>query len=185
MPVRRSRCSTILVLAVTLSAATPPALDLIKARSLEGDLSFLSSDLLEGRATPSRGLDIAAEYIAAQFRRAGLEPGGDNGYFQTAHLAEVKPPGSDIELSLWISAGENIAVPPADVHARALKERRIPSLAVRIEVANPPAPAALTGKVALVDIPDGMPTSGTSCMYTGNCADPLPWPSFWWNTAAP
>jgi Zn-dependent M28 family amino/carboxypeptidase len=40
--------------------------------------------LLEGRDTPSRGLDIAAEYIAAQFRRIGLEPAGDDGYFQTA-----------------------------------------------------------------------------------------------------
>ncbi|HEX8351351.1 MAG TPA: M28 family peptidase, partial [Pyrinomonadaceae bacterium] len=39
---------------------------------------------LEGRGTPSRGLHIAAEYIAAQFRRAGLEPAGDDGYFQTA-----------------------------------------------------------------------------------------------------
>jgi hypothetical protein len=44
----------------------------ISADSLRGHLSFLSSDLLEGRGTPSRGVDLAAEYIAAQFRRAGL-----------------------------------------------------------------------------------------------------------------
>ncbi len=148
-------CSTIFVLAVTLSAATPPALDLIKARSLEGDLSFLSSDLLEGRATPSRGLDIAAEYIASEFRRAGLEPGGDSGYSQTAHLKEVKPPASDIALSLD-SMGESVTVPPADVHARAvMKVDLVKAPAVRIEVANPPAPATLAGKIALVDIPYG------------------------------
>jgi hypothetical protein len=70
--------------------AAPPAQPLdalsarISAQSLRGHLSFLASDLLEGRGTPSRGLDIAAEYIAAQFRRAGLEPAGDDGYFQTA-----------------------------------------------------------------------------------------------------
>ncbi|HEX5430504.1 MAG TPA: M28 family peptidase [Bryobacteraceae bacterium] len=58
----------------------------ISANSLRGHLSFLASDLLQGRATPSRGLDIAAEYIAAQFRRAGLEPAGDHEYFQTAVL---------------------------------------------------------------------------------------------------
>jgi Zn-dependent M28 family amino/carboxypeptidase len=58
-------------------------LDSISADSLKGHLSFLASDLLEGRGTPSRGLDLAAEYIAAQFRRAGLEPAGDDGYFQT------------------------------------------------------------------------------------------------------
>lgn len=66
------------------------ALDHISEDSLRGHLSFIASDLLQGRATPSRGLDIAAEYIAAQFRRAGVEPAGDadaaNGrsYFQTA-----------------------------------------------------------------------------------------------------
>jgi Zn-dependent M28 family amino/carboxypeptidase len=41
---------------------------------------------LEGRATPSRGLDVAAEYIAAQFRRAGLEPAGGGDYFQAAQV---------------------------------------------------------------------------------------------------
>jgi hypothetical protein len=63
------------------------ALDRISADSLRGHLSFIASDLLEGRNTPSRGLDIAAEYIAAQFRRAGLEPVGEAGsesYFQTS-----------------------------------------------------------------------------------------------------
>ena len=61
------------------------ALDTISANSLRGHLSFIASDLLEGRDSPSRGLDIAAEYIAAQFRRAGLEPVGGDGYFQTAN----------------------------------------------------------------------------------------------------
>ena len=67
------------------------ALGRILATSLRGDLSFLASDLLEGRDTPSRGLDIAAEYIAAQFRIAGLEPIGSQpgvagGYFQNARM---------------------------------------------------------------------------------------------------
>jgi hypothetical protein len=61
------------------------ALEQVSAESMRGHLSFLASDALEGRRTPSRGLDIAAEYIAAQFRRAGLEPAGDDGYFQTAN----------------------------------------------------------------------------------------------------
>jgi Zn-dependent M28 family amino/carboxypeptidase len=68
-----------------LPAAWRAAIERVSADSMRGHLSFLSSDLLEGRKTPSRGLDIAAEYIAAQFRRAGLEPAGDDGYFQTAN----------------------------------------------------------------------------------------------------
>ncbi len=64
------------------------------------DVSFLASDLLEGRGTPSRGLDLAAEYIASQFRRAGLEPVGDDGYFQTANFATVAANTEGLELSL-------------------------------------------------------------------------------------
>ncbi|MFN7930453.1 MAG: M28 family peptidase [Blastocatellia bacterium] len=79
--------------ATKISAENQAVLDRISADSLRGHLSFIASDLLEGRATPSRGLDIAAEYIAAQFRRAGLEPVGDNGYFQTATFTpkDAKP----------------------------------------------------------------------------------------------
>src|SRR5262245_6874724 len=74
------------------------ALDRISEDSLRGHLSFIASDLLEGRNTPSRGLEIAAEYIAAQFRRAGLEPAGDAGgesYFQTSEWS-VGPVRDDI-----------------------------------------------------------------------------------------
>lgn len=76
------------------------ALDEIRPEPLRGDLSFLASDLLEGRGTPSRGLDIAAEYIADQFRAAGLEPLGDDGYFQTAQMAVVRPDPAGFELKL-------------------------------------------------------------------------------------
>jgi hypothetical protein len=79
----------------TLTAEVSEALDRISADSLRGHVSFLASDLLGGRGTPSKGLDLAAEYIAAQFRRAGLEPLGDDGYFQTADWKYLAPdPGS-------------------------------------------------------------------------------------------
>ncbi len=58
---------------------------------MRGNLSFLSSDALEGRDTPSRGLDIAAEFIASQFRRAGLEPVASTDYFQVADYFQVTP----------------------------------------------------------------------------------------------
>src|ERR1700694_523720 len=97
MPLRIFRLGWALALAATLGAYTAAitldrktTLDRISAQSLQGHVSFLASDLLEGRDTPSRGLDIAAEYIAAQFRRAGLKPVGDDGYFQTAHFVDFQ-----------------------------------------------------------------------------------------------
>jgi Zn-dependent M28 family amino/carboxypeptidase len=46
----------------------------ISATALLGDVSYLSSDLLGGRESPSPGLDLAARYISTRFRAAGLEP---------------------------------------------------------------------------------------------------------------
>src|SRR5271167_4118140 len=92
-----------LLLSADLSPQTQSLLDHISAQSLRGHLSFIASDLLEGRATPSRGLDLAAEYIASQFRRAGLEPVGDNGYFQTATLIQREPNWDGFEMT--VSAG--------------------------------------------------------------------------------
>ncbi len=44
-------------------------------------VKFLASDNLEGRGNGSPGLETAADYIAARFRDAGLEPAGDDGTF--------------------------------------------------------------------------------------------------------
>ena len=49
-------------------------------------LSALADDSLEGRATGSAGGAKAARYIAEQMRAAGLEPGGDSGFFQRVPL---------------------------------------------------------------------------------------------------
>ncbi|MGI8746711.1 MAG: M28 family peptidase [Bryobacteraceae bacterium] len=84
-------------------AVTPgmqAAIEQVSPDSLKGNLSFIASDLLEGRNTPSPGLDLAAEYIAAQLRRAGLEPGGDDEYFQTAKMFVQEPNTEGFELKI-------------------------------------------------------------------------------------
>jgi hypothetical protein len=95
-----------------LTADQRTVMNHISADSLRGNLSFLASDLLEGRATPSRGLDLAAEYVAAQFRRAGLEPAGDDGYFQTA-VVTMREPNRD-GFAMTISAGGRTMTIAAD-----------------------------------------------------------------------
>jgi hypothetical protein len=103
-----------LLLAAAAAAQTKPLPNQIAARltanDLKADVSFLASDALQGRGTPSPGLDIAAEYVAAQFRRAGLEPAGDDGYFQTAAFVSETPNPEGLQLTLE-AGGKQIAVP--------------------------------------------------------------------------
>lgn len=74
-------------LALSLLLAQGKPADSITPANIMAHMKFLASDLLEGRGTPSRGLDIAAEYIASQFTLAGLEPGnGKDGYFQISEF---------------------------------------------------------------------------------------------------
>jgi Zn-dependent M28 family amino/carboxypeptidase len=85
-------------LAGTLAAQQPsptPATRVAHAvdpRVLQGHLEFLASDVLEGRAPGTRGGELAAQYIAAQFRRLGLEPVGDSGtYYQRVPIISLTP----------------------------------------------------------------------------------------------
>jgi Peptidase family M28 len=129
---------------------------------MRGDLSFLSSDLLEGRNTPSRGLDLAAEYIAAQFRGAGLDPVGDDGYFQTAHMVirEANMDGFALKLS---QGDRSVAAGAKDV---------VVTAAVGLDLQNEPifkldpadqalveglTPQQLAGKVVLIELKRSQP----------------------------
>jgi hypothetical protein len=53
----------------------------INETDLRNYLTFIASDALMGRDTPSQGLDTAAEFIAFNLRRFGAKPMGDNGTF--------------------------------------------------------------------------------------------------------
>jgi Zn-dependent M28 family amino/carboxypeptidase len=72
----------------------------IDPRRIGEHVRFLANDLLEGRGPGTRGGDIAANYIAAQFALYGLKPAGDNGsYLQKVEFVGVQTlPGSTAAL---------------------------------------------------------------------------------------
>jgi len=58
---------------------------------IRAHVKYLASDELEGRGTGQRGGDLAADYIAAQFKSYGLKPAGDDGaYFQKVPMVGVR-----------------------------------------------------------------------------------------------
>ena len=103
-------------------AATPIALPVnvqralaaVRPEELKGDLSFLASDALEGRFTPSPGLEVAAEFIASKFRAAGLEPGGDHDYFQMAEMIERREPRMTNDVTVFAD-GRKLVIPTAAI----------------------------------------------------------------------
>src|SRR5258705_13495778 len=63
------------------SLAAQRGLDRITAEQMQSYLSFIASDEMEGRDTPSRGLDTTAKFLAMNLQRWGFKPAGDNGTF--------------------------------------------------------------------------------------------------------
>lgn len=126
-------------------AELPPsaqaAIDRISPGSMKEKLTYLASDALEGRGTPSRGLDLAADYIAAQFQKAGLEPVGVNGsYFQDAPFAQITPREEGFALSVR-SGSRTVSVPAESVNLesdKALDWKDLPVLRLPANGAIPP-----------------------------------------------
>src|SRR5262245_36068549 len=109
----RFRGQHLLALALLLAAGAPArAEENASEARMRKDLTYLASDECEGRGVETRGINKAAEYVAAGFRNAGLKPGGAAGsFFQPFAIAGpaeravpntlklVGPQGQEIELT--------------------------------------------------------------------------------------
>ncbi|HVS40484.1 MAG TPA: M28 family peptidase [Gemmataceae bacterium] len=116
------RQPTFILLGLALLAAVPvraaenaaEAAAQASEERLRKDITYLASDELEGRGPTTQGLLKAYDYVADQFKKAGLKPGGvDGSWFQPfpypanvldepAHLTIKGPKGQEIELKQGI-----------------------------------------------------------------------------------
>jgi hypothetical protein len=64
-------------------------------------IQYLADDKLEGRGTGSEGFAKAAAYVAGEFKKAGLQPAGENGYAQSVefNVLELDEANSSLEIS--------------------------------------------------------------------------------------
>ncbi|ATQ73754.1 aminopeptidase [Massilia violaceinigra] len=93
-------------LATSLAAAFPAyaagaaSVPTVKEAPLRAHLSFLSSDVLEGRGTGQRGGDLTVAYLEAQALAVGLKPGNGDSFRQSVKIAGVKatPDSSSVAL---------------------------------------------------------------------------------------
>jgi Zn-dependent M28 family amino/carboxypeptidase len=79
--------ATLIAIAPLSWAAEPPA---ISAERIKADVTLLSSDRFEGRGPGTRGEELTTDFLAGEFKKAGLKPVGDRGtYFQPVPLVRV------------------------------------------------------------------------------------------------
>lgn len=90
--------------AQTATVAKSPAMNAaqnITAKQLSDYLYFIASDEMEGRDTPSRGLDTTAKFIGMMLSRWGFKPAGDDRtYYQKIALRRdsVDPAATSVEV---------------------------------------------------------------------------------------
>jgi Peptidase family M28 len=136
--------------------ATEPA---ITAADLRQRLYLIADDSLMGRETGSAGAFKASAYVAAEFKRLGLEPAGANGtYFQTVPFWDVKV---DPQSRLVTSSGTvlelgtdflpvSFAVPP-----RVLEQTAVVYAGSVADTGHLMAAAGIAGKFVVLDVPQG------------------------------
>src|SRR3954468_3400137 len=86
--------------AVKITPAEKQIVEGVTADQLKNYLYFVASDEMEGRDTPSRGLDTTAKFIAMNLTRWGFKPAGDNGtFFQkiALHRDSVDPAATSVD----------------------------------------------------------------------------------------
>jgi hypothetical protein len=94
MTIRSSTLALVALLAPVAGQAQAPAVTRAAASITEADvrrrIGILSDDSMGGRNTPSPGLTKTADYIAREFKRLGLKPGGDDGGYLMRYPIQQK-----------------------------------------------------------------------------------------------
>jgi len=82
----------VLTVPVAAQRQQPPARGAaaITTEDVRRRIGIIAADSMLGRATPSPQLDQVAAYVAAEFRRFGLKPGGDSGTYLQRYPLDVQ-----------------------------------------------------------------------------------------------
>ncbi len=104
-------------------AAVPPAV-----RDWWAHIAFLADDKLGGRDTGSPGHRRAAEYVAAEFKRAGLKPAGTKGYLQPVGFRSRRIVEEQSSLALVREGGAVEAVELGDEATISMRVENAPQM---------------------------------------------------------
>ena len=165
----RYRLALLLAVFPGLAAAQrqrPPARGAasITTADVQRRIGIIADDSMLGRATPSPQLDAVAAYVAGEFQRFGLKPGGDSGsYFQHYPLEVLRfdPESSTIRITgraagVW-HAGQDVLLvegqPPAGAAAST-----VVVITGSADAGGTLDSAAVTGKIVFLAYGPGLTT---------------------------
>lgn len=105
-----------LVVAVPAAAQSPQvrAANTITQQDITKRINIIAHDSMMGRDTPSPGLEKTAAYVASEFRRLGLKPGGDSGTFLQRYPLSRRQ--MDFATSSFLFQGPDTDIPVDFVH---------------------------------------------------------------------
>src|SRR5882762_7029187 len=157
--VKRCLSLAVVFVGVAWSAVVAQTQPAITAADLRRRLFLIADDSMMGRETGSEGAFKASAYVAAEFRRLGLEPAGDSGtYFQSVPFWVV---AVDPQSRLVTSAGAALQLGtdflPVSfaVAPKVLDQTAIVFAGSVADTAHLVAPAGIAGKFVVLNVPAG------------------------------
>ncbi|HSD29565.1 MAG TPA: M20/M25/M40 family metallo-hydrolase, partial [Vicinamibacteria bacterium] len=92
------RNAPVAALAVPARRALAELPPVFSQKALLDHVAWLSAPEREGRGSATKGLEAAADYVAAAFKAAGLEPGGEGGTYFQPFPSPKSPSGQPVTL---------------------------------------------------------------------------------------
>jgi len=137
----------------------------ITASDVAQRVGILAHDSMLGRDTPSPGLEVAAQYVADQFRRFGLRPGGDDGtWFQRYPITRRR-------LDL---AGSRVVLEAGGVSATASFDRAARVVAGDVPRGAVSGPTVLVGGAVTPEAVSRMQLRDKVVLYVHDYSKPIP-----------
>jgi Peptidase family M28/PA domain len=90
----------------SVSSKIDPGYEAIRESDLRADLTFLASDPLEGRLSLTTGSEVAIQWIASEFAKAGLKPAANTSYLQPVELWDYRPDRQASFLKIQLNTSE-------------------------------------------------------------------------------
>jgi hypothetical protein len=141
-------------------AQAPSFTDSITAASLRGTVSFLASDALQGRDTPSPGLEVAATYIASEFRADGLESETGPDYSQYADFVEISGSLETVQFSISGAGEPARSIPSSRIAVDSVERAHLVNETVLKWAPGMKIEGPLKGKVLMLRSPSDPATIG-------------------------